>query len=57
LIFYTETGKSAVKREVVQELAGSVEKIADDISDFLGIEWDYNFQVLNFESHIHMKRF
>ncbi|ABN51767.1 MAG TPA: hypothetical protein DEF39_06625 [Hungateiclostridium thermocellum] len=56
LIFYTETGKSAVKREVVQELAGSVEKIADDISDFLGIEWDYNFQVLNFESHIHMKK-
>ncbi len=56
LIWYTETGKSAVSSETVQQLAGTMEKIADDISDFLNIEWNYKFNEINSDSYNHMKK-
>ncbi|ODM25638.1 hypothetical protein A7W90_05045 [Clostridium sp. Bc-iso-3] len=55
LIWYTETGKAAVKDETVQELAKTVDDIAEDISDFLDIDWDYDFNKFNSGSYKDMK--
>ncbi|RXE60222.1 hypothetical protein [Acetivibrio mesophilus] len=56
LIWYTETGEGSISREIAQKLANTVENIADDISEFLDVEWDYDYQELNSDSYEDMKK-
>lgn len=55
LIWYTETGESAVEDETIQSLAKTVDDVADKIGDFLDIDWAYDYNEINSGSYEDMK--
>ncbi len=55
LIWYTETGESAVKDKEIEELANTIDNITADIENFLDIGWAYNLDKFNSGSYEDMK--
>lgn len=55
LIWYTSTGKSALDDKTAKEWANNIDDIADNIEEFLDIDWVYNFDEINSDSYEDMK--
>lgn len=55
LIWYTETGNSKIKTEMVEELAKTIEEISDDIGELLDIDWAYDYSKINASSYKDME--
>lgn len=55
LVWYTNTGKSAIEDKTIQKLANTIDDMVNDIGKFLDIDYTYNFDVYNSESYEDMK--
>lgn len=55
LIWYTQTGESAVEEDTIKKLAESVDDIADKIENFLEVDWSYEYTKINSGSYKDMK--